>query len=34
MLGPLEVVHRGEAVPTGGQRKRALPARLLLEVAA
>ena len=31
MLGPLEVVHRGEAVPTGGQRKRALLARLLLE---
>jgi DNA-binding SARP family transcriptional activator len=32
LLGPLEVVHRGEAVPTGGQRKRALLARLLLEV--
>src|SRR5215212_8511879 len=31
LLGPLEVVHRGEAVPTGGQRKRALLARLLLE---
>ncbi len=31
VLGPLEVVHRGEAVPTGGQRKRALLARLLLE---
>src|SRR5829696_8030249 len=31
ILGPLEVVHRGEAVPTGGQRKRALLARLLLE---
>src|SRR5215212_6765909 len=32
LLGPLEVVHRGEVVPTGGQRKRALLARLLLEV--
>ena len=31
LLGPLEVVHRGETVPTGGQRKRALLARLLLE---
>src|SRR5215207_557384 len=31
LLGPLEVVHRGESVPTGGQRKRALLARLLLE---
>jgi DNA-binding SARP family transcriptional activator len=31
LLGPLEVVHRGEAVPTGGQRKRALLARLLVE---
>src|SRR4051794_41791864 len=31
LLGPLEVVHRGEAVATGGQRKRALLARLLLE---
>jgi len=31
LLGPLEVVHRGGAVPTGGQRKRALLARLLLE---
>src|SRR3954454_12187993 len=31
LLGPLEVVHRGEAVPPGGQRKRALLARLLLE---
>jgi len=31
LLGPLEVVHRGEAVPTGGQRKRAVLARLLLE---
>src|SRR5215213_4079425 len=31
LLGPLEVVHRGEDVPTGGQRKRALLARLLLE---
>src|SRR5215218_4760773 len=31
LLGPLEVLHRGEAVPTGGQRKRALLARLLLE---
>ena len=31
ILGSLEVVHRGEAVPTGGQRKRALLARLLLE---
>jgi DNA-binding SARP family transcriptional activator len=31
LLGPLEVVHRGEAVPTGGQRKRALLARLLLD---
>jgi DNA-binding SARP family transcriptional activator len=31
LLGPLEVVDRGEAVPTGGQRKRALLARLLLE---
>jgi DNA-binding SARP family transcriptional activator len=31
LLGPLEIVHRGEAVPTGGQRKRALLARLLLE---
>jgi len=31
ILGPLEVVHRGEAVPTGGRRKRALLARLLLE---
>src|SRR5215203_1139619 len=31
LLGPLEVVHRGEAVSTGGQRKRALLARLLLE---
>src|SRR5919199_2390833 len=31
ILGPLEVVHRGMAVPTGGQRKRALLARLLLE---
>jgi DNA-binding SARP family transcriptional activator len=31
LLGPLEVVHRGETVPTGGQRKRALLARLLLD---
>src|SRR5215217_7718189 len=31
LLGPLEVVHRGQAVPTGGQRKRALLARLLLD---
>src|SRR4051795_5661438 len=31
LLGPLEVVHRGEALRTGGQRKRALLARLLLE---
>src|SRR5215211_600816 len=31
LLGPLEVAHRGETVPTGGQRKRALLARLLLE---
>ena len=31
LLGPLEVAHRGEAVPTGGQRKRALLACLLLE---
>jgi DNA-binding SARP family transcriptional activator len=31
LLGPLEVVHRGEALHTGGQRKRALLARLLLE---
>src|SRR5215216_3950201 len=31
LLGSLEVVDRGEAVPTGGQRKRALLARLLLE---
>src|SRR5215203_5267144 len=31
ILGPLEIVHRGAAVPTGGQRKRALLARLLLE---
>jgi DNA-binding SARP family transcriptional activator len=31
LLGPLEVVYRGETVPTGGQRKRALLARLLLE---
>ena len=31
LLGPLEVEHRGDAVPTGGQRKRALLARLLLE---
>ena len=31
LLGPLEVVHRGEAVLTSGQRKRALLARLLLE---
>src|SRR5215204_6002884 len=31
LLGPLEVVHRGETLPTGGQRKRALLARLLLE---
>src|SRR4051794_4513695 len=31
LLGPLEIVHRGEPVSTGGQRKRALLARLLLE---
>src|SRR5829696_8331049 len=31
LLGPLEIVHRGEAVPTGGRRKRALLARLLLD---
>ena len=31
LLGPLEVVHRGEAVPNGGRRKRAPLARLLLE---
>jgi DNA-binding SARP family transcriptional activator len=31
LLGPLEVVHRGEALRTGGQRKRALLARLLLD---
>src|SRR5215213_8063290 len=31
LRGPLEVVHRGETVPTGGQRKRALLARLLLD---
>jgi DNA-binding SARP family transcriptional activator len=31
LLGPLEVVHRGQAVPTGGQRKRALLARLVLD---
>ena len=31
LLGPLEVIHRGVAVTTGGQRKRALLARLLLE---
>src|SRR3954451_4884718 len=31
LLGPLEVVHRGSVVDTGGQRKRALLARLLLD---
>ena len=31
LLGPLEVVHRGETMPAGAQRKRALLARLLLE---
>src|SRR5215211_3636213 len=31
LLGSLEVLHRGDAVRTGGQRKRALLARLLLE---
>jgi DNA-binding SARP family transcriptional activator len=31
LLGPLEVVHRGEALATGGQRRRALLARLLLD---
>ena len=32
LLGPLELVHRGVAVRPGGQRKRALLARLLLDV--
>ena len=31
LLGPLEVVHGGEAVPARGQKKRALLARLLLD---
>jgi DNA-binding SARP family transcriptional activator/transcription termination factor NusB len=31
LLGPLEVVHRGEALAGGGQRSRALLARLLLD---
>jgi DNA-binding SARP family transcriptional activator len=31
LLGPLEVVHGGSVVPGGGQKKRALLARLLLE---
>jgi DNA-binding SARP family transcriptional activator len=31
LLGPLEVVHGGAVVPGGGQKKRALLARLLLE---
>src|SRR4051812_50153866 len=31
LLGPLEVVHRGSVVDTGGQRKRALLARLFVD---